>query len=372
MKYQHWILNLGLLLEIWCIMHKAVPSITLNLSISHCAELKEGAQRSPCDGQSKATVLCASARRGFLRWEQHFYKTADNSWTSRWNSILESCVMLICRGRNWGAVTGKHKILSASEGAFLLGLKQKPTSQSQQQATSSYCFYYKQISLHHTVLFFLLTVQYGHPKILLFVLFFTHTALKQNSVWKKSSFLQHSSTSKLSSNKMAFIHQPRFQTVKWLLLSYGLACFLNTTPEYIASGSSVTSVIISWGRRRRSMHMCGAGDNTWTQCHDHRGRMGQDSPLVLRWKTDRGKLGIWCWCDSFFTCYGSWRGTRPGLPNVKHTWEQLYFKSWASWRHGAAKHAHIFFLHKLWQALHLSLCLCFPVWICDIQMKYKY
>lgn len=94
MKYQHWILNLGLLLEIWCIMHKAVPSITLNLSISHCAELKEGAQRSPCDGQSKATVLCASARRGFLRWEQHFYKTADNSWTSRWNSILESCVML--------------------------------------------------------------------------------------------------------------------------------------------------------------------------------------------------------------------------------------------------------------------------------------
>lgn len=161
------------------------------------------------------------------------------------------------------AMTGKHEILSASEGAFLLGLKRKPTFWSQLQATSSYCFYYKQISLHHTVLFFLLTVQCGHPKILLFVLFFTHTALKQNSVWKKSSFLQHSSTSKLSSNKMAFIHQPRFQTVKWLLLSYRSDCFLNKTPEYIASGSSVTSVTIAW--RRTSVHMCGAGDSTWTQ-----------------------------------------------------------------------------------------------------------
>lgn len=209
-----------------------------------------------------------------------------------------SLLLLICRGRNEGAMTGKHEILSASEGAFLLGLKRKPTFWSQLQATSSYCFYYKQISLHHTVLFFLLTVQYGHPKILLFVLFFTHTTLKQNSVWKKSSFLQHSSTSKLSSNKMAFIHQPRFQTVKWLLLSYRLDCFLNKTPEYIASGSPVTSITISW--RRRSV----AGENTWTQCHDHRGRKGQDLPLVLRWESERGKLGTWCGWDSLHLLWG--------------------------------------------------------------------
>lgn len=66
------------------------------------------------------------------------------------------------------------------------------------------------------------------------------------------------------------------------------------------------------------------------------------------------------------------RETSRDLPDAERAWERGHATQAERSEGTGAKRGHLLFLCKLWQALYLSLRLCFPVWIWDVPMKYKY
>lgn len=170
-----------------------------------------------------------------------------------------------------------------------------------------------------------------------------------------------------------------FQTVKWLLKSYRLNHALKKTPEEVSGDSSLTLTVLENRGRRRSV--CTLEMGVILECSQAPRSQQLEFGRLCLWtrsvETERRELGTWaqptCVREAVHLQAGcAWSGSQRERETRSSLMPSELPQCQAEQAKGTGAKCGLLFLCRLWQTLCLSLCLCFPVWIWGIPMKYKY